>query len=270
MRAVNDQSYKNIEMIVVDSQSTDDTARVARNFGAFVIESEHKLFGARYEGIMASKGEYVLLLDSDQILYPDTIDRLLMGMRDYDMMCLEEEPYLGSSFTQMLFKADSRVTNENTELHLDPMEGAMTARFYETSLLRKALQKIDINKLSDAAAHDHAIIYYEAYKLSQKVGVLRKAVMHDKPSTFRELWQRNYRAGQTTKLMIQSGLYPDLLRKTTRSRKRMSLSSDSIKSMLLRFMKGLPYTLGMLNPGPDEAPRKSRRSVQPDLWYSYS
>jgi cellulose synthase/poly-beta-1,6-N-acetylglucosamine synthase-like glycosyltransferase len=219
---------------------------------------------------MASKGEYVLLLDSDQILYPDTIDRLLMGMRDYDMMCLEEEPYLGSSFTQMLFKADSRVTNENTELHLDPMEGAMTARFYETSLLRKALQKIDINKLSDAAAHDHAIIYYEAYKLSQKVGVLRKAVMHDKPSTFRELWQRNYRAGQTTKLMIQSGIYPDLLRKTTRSRKRMSLNSDSIKSMLLRFMKGVPYTLGMLDPRPEDALRKSRASMQPDLWYSYS
>ena len=43
MRAVNDQSYKNIGMIVVDSQSTDDRVRVARNIGAFVIESVHAL-----------------------------------------------------------------------------------------------------------------------------------------------------------------------------------------------------------------------------------
>ena len=74
MRAVNDQTYRNVEMIVVDSQSTDDTVRVARDFRASVIETEWLSLVARYEGVRASKGEYVLLLDHDQDLLPETID----------------------------------------------------------------------------------------------------------------------------------------------------------------------------------------------------
>lgn len=64
-----DQTYKNKEIIVVDDGSNEKTKAVLKRLEAkidFLITQENKgVSAARNRGIEASKGEYILVLDSD-------------------------------------------------------------------------------------------------------------------------------------------------------------------------------------------------------------
>jgi glycosyltransferase involved in cell wall biosynthesis len=84
------QSYQNIETIIVDSKSTDDTTEIAATTGCKVIFIDWKLLLARYLVCKAASGEFVLMLDSDQVLLERAVERSLPIFKEYDMLCLEE------------------------------------------------------------------------------------------------------------------------------------------------------------------------------------
>lgn len=245
LASVRSQTYRNVEVIVIDSNSSDNTLEIAKKHGAKVITTDWKLLGARYLGAKASIGEYVLLLDSDQILYNETIERSVQAMANYDMICFEEAAFQPRTLLEKLFDADRKFVQQLPELHFDPLEGVMLARFYRASVLQEAFQKIPIDRLHDVVAHDHAIIYYEAYRQTSKVGFLSQAVLHDEPSSLVELWRKNYRYGRTTKELLKSNLYVELLKRKTRLRKGASISSLWFQSTLLLFLKGVPYFIGL-------------------------
>jgi glycosyltransferase involved in cell wall biosynthesis len=71
------QCYSNVEVIVVDDGSTDDTARVAAAYPG--IRSLHQLnsgtAAARNHGLRESRGEFVIFLDADDRLLPDAVAR---------------------------------------------------------------------------------------------------------------------------------------------------------------------------------------------------
>lgn len=69
------QSFKNIEIIVVDDGSTDDTKECLTRFTDTKISYYHQTNGgvcrARNYGVSKAKGEYLVFLDSDDELKPD-------------------------------------------------------------------------------------------------------------------------------------------------------------------------------------------------------
>lgn len=69
-----DQSFNDLEVIVVDDGSTDETPDIARSFDDRVryLRLEHSgVANAMNAGIAASHGEYVNVLDADDTLCPD-------------------------------------------------------------------------------------------------------------------------------------------------------------------------------------------------------
>lgn len=74
IESVLSQSYTNLELIVVDDGSTDDTRNVARSFAddrIRLIETDHRgAYVARNTGIENSRGEYIAFLDSDDVWLP--------------------------------------------------------------------------------------------------------------------------------------------------------------------------------------------------------
>jgi glycosyltransferase involved in cell wall biosynthesis len=64
------------EVIVVDDGSTDDTAKRAENFGARVISTPNRgVSAARNTGIASATGDWVALLDADDLWHPEKLAR---------------------------------------------------------------------------------------------------------------------------------------------------------------------------------------------------
>ena len=75
------QTYQNWECIIVDDGSTDNTRQVAMNYidndSRFLYQYQKNkgLASARNTGFKLAKGYYIQLLDSDDILPPEKIQR---------------------------------------------------------------------------------------------------------------------------------------------------------------------------------------------------
>ncbi len=83
LRRLQEQSLGGFEVVVVDSASTDGTARVARSFGASVIALEQPGVGrARQAGFTAARGTIVASTDADALPSHDWLERLVSPFRD--------------------------------------------------------------------------------------------------------------------------------------------------------------------------------------------
>ena len=73
------QTYSNIEIIVVDDKSTDNTLEILKGYGekikVFPVEKQNGLGNVINIGIRASKGKYIARMDADDIMYPDRIEK---------------------------------------------------------------------------------------------------------------------------------------------------------------------------------------------------
>ena len=68
----------NLEVIVVDDASTDETATVCRDLTGIKyvrVERNQRVAGARNLGLLASSGQYITFLDDDDVRLPGSLDR---------------------------------------------------------------------------------------------------------------------------------------------------------------------------------------------------
>lgn len=168
LQSIVNQTYPNTELVIVDSQSTDRTIEIAREYSAKIIETQWGLLGARFLGFKASKGDYILYLDSDQILaYSNILQRSLSMFPNNDMLCLEEESSRIDSFLQKLIAADRKLVNKFWERNIDPLSGFLIPRFYKRSLLDAVFKKLDIVcHMHELGINEDCLIYYYAHRLS--------------------------------------------------------------------------------------------------------
>lgn len=211
LKSVSKQTYPNIEILVIDSHSKDRTKEIAESFGTRVILCDGKLLAARYLGCKESKGGYVVFVDTDQILKPNTIERAVGMMVKYDMLVFEEHSYNTKGFIPKLYSASKQIVSARFDkpYAFDPVKGANPARFYKKEILEKAFAAIPQELIPCTIHGDHDIIYYESYKISQRVGVLRNAVWDREPDVGK-LWRTNYRYGASLKA-IKDSYYWDIL-----------------------------------------------------------
>ncbi len=207
------QTYPNTEILVIDNHSKDRTRDIAANYNARVVLCDGKLMAARYQGMKESKGEYILFLDTDQILEVTAIERAVLMMENYDMLVLETLSYNTEWFIPKLHGASKQVINSSFDKPgaFDPVRGPFLPRFFRREILEKAFAAIPEEIIPETVHPDHAIIYYESYKVSQRVGGLRNAIYDIEPN-WRKLWKTQYRYGASLR-NIKKSYYGNLLLK---------------------------------------------------------
>src|SRR5438128_4884423 len=87
IRSVRAQTYRPIEIIVVDNFSTDDTERVVSQIALpsptyIKFANQGVIAASRNVGIRAAAGEYVAFLDADDIWSPNKLERQLPHLLD--------------------------------------------------------------------------------------------------------------------------------------------------------------------------------------------
>ena len=77
--SIEKQTYNNIEAIIVDDGSTDKTREIVKKYRQTrLIRQEHQGPGAaRNLGAHEAKGEILVLIDADMVLFPDYVEKLI-------------------------------------------------------------------------------------------------------------------------------------------------------------------------------------------------
>lgn len=100
LESVKKQTYKNIELIVVDSFSTDRTPQIAKKYGTVYSygrdPKQKNIFAVPYQrnfGMNKGKGEYLYYIDSDMRLTPKVIETCvkLIKKENADAVIIPEE-----------------------------------------------------------------------------------------------------------------------------------------------------------------------------------
>lgn len=84
------QTYKNVQIILVDDQSPDNCPVICDNYAKkdsriTVIHQKNKgVSGARNTGLAHAVGDYVMFVDSDDELYPNAVEALLSDAAEYE------------------------------------------------------------------------------------------------------------------------------------------------------------------------------------------
>lgn len=245
--AIKKQTYKKIEINIVDGKSSDNTIKVAKKFGVKKIKIlPGSLLEARYEGVKMANGLYTLILDSDQILSKNTIERSVEKFKKekLDMLVLEESVYECNSFLENLFQLDRKLINKVN--NLDPFTGVIMPRFFKTNVLKKAYSNIPAKMFPRTGGPDHAIVYYETWKLTKKIGVVSNAVYHMEPKSLGHLWKKFYRWGYTS-VDAHYGKYGNLMNRKERFRTGLftdGMIIESLGSIMLLLLKGIAFKTG--------------------------
>jgi glycosyltransferase involved in cell wall biosynthesis len=116
LRSVLDQTHRDLEIVVVDDGSTDDSAAIAESFGPPVrvirCEQNGGASRARNRGVAEARGEYIVNCDSDDIQLPhrvETLVRLLDANPRVALACSEFSTYDGSRVTERFHLRDLRM-----------------------------------------------------------------------------------------------------------------------------------------------------------------
>jgi len=93
LKSIKDQSYNNIEIIVVDNNSTDDTKQIAKKYTDKVYNKWPERSAQRNYWVSKASWKYVLVHDSDIYFHKDTVKEAveLMQNSDYSALILPEK-----------------------------------------------------------------------------------------------------------------------------------------------------------------------------------
>jgi glycosyltransferase involved in cell wall biosynthesis len=122
------QTYKNIEIIVVDDGSTDGTKEkiegyIHTNAVKYMDQPNKGLASARNAGIANAQGEFCKFLDCDDILYPQQIELQVRHLSD------KPDPVISITDYDLSFESGNKKT-----IKIDMGSGAILARFIKSNL----------------------------------------------------------------------------------------------------------------------------------------
>jgi len=254
INCVLDQSYKNIEIIVMDNYSTDRTLEIVESFrqkGVKLIKCEGRLLRARIEGVYESKGKYIVFLDSDQFLERTAVERAINeiengdtsrgtsgGTLGYDYLWLYERAY-NKGFLPSLHDADRVLTQKYLK------EGTVSPRFFKRNILLKAFKTIPKEHINIIVAQEQVVIMQEVEKVSKNMGMIPNAVFHVENKDIIKFFKKQYRWGITTRDFYDRDIFRNLI--TEKNKFRGFYFGNpilSIEVFILRVMRGIPYALG--------------------------
>lgn len=88
IESIRSQSYKNLQIVLVDDQSPDRCPEICDSYAQkdariLAVHQRNKgVSGARNTGLQLASGEYIMFVDSDDVLYPDAVEILLRDARE--------------------------------------------------------------------------------------------------------------------------------------------------------------------------------------------
>ena len=86
IQSVMDQTYKNIEYIIIDGGSTDGSLDIIKNFSNkisyYISEKDNGMYDAIYKGFELSSGKYLAWLNADDMYFKESLEKSINIMEN--------------------------------------------------------------------------------------------------------------------------------------------------------------------------------------------
>ncbi len=197
LQSLQDQTFRNLEVLVIDALSNDGTQETSANNGAEVVVLEGERTKAKNFGIARAKGEYLLFIDSDMILDQRVIE-------DCVRVCEDDEKIAGVVIPERSVGSGFWVSVRDFERNLYSGLRVESARFFVKRFA------------ADVGGFDEDILTYEESTLPNKLeergynvnARISSSIVHDEEgfSLVKWLSKKKYYGG-THDLYV--GRYPD-------------------------------------------------------------
>lgn len=188
MESIKGQTYKNIELILVDKGSTDNTIEIAREYNAdiYAIEATERCEQLNY-GINKAKGKYIYRVDCDFVLDPDITEEAVIKCENeaYDAICIHNTSDPNISFW-------SKVRKLERDCYIDDNIN-VAARFIKMDVIKKVG---GFNE--DLVASEDYDLHNRILKNSFNIGRISSKEVHiGEPKTILEVARKHYYYGKT-------------------------------------------------------------------------
>lgn len=245
LESVKNQTYPNIEVIVADGGSHDDTLKIAKKYGAKVFFAQ-ELGRARYTAFSKSRGEYILFFDSDQIMDKDLIAKCVEKCQktNCDALTLSEKSIVRKgTLVEKLIAYDKFVIDSLKDD--DAIFGTAIPRFFKAKILQGIVWPKELS------VFDHTGIFLEVIKKGAKVEYLSSpSLRHYEVDSWRKFFKKFYRYGLYYFDALKNYPGPVIAHSFPR---RVYFTKVALRKphwflglLFLYFVKGIAATLGVI------------------------
>ncbi len=187
LKSINAQTYKNVEVIVVDKFSNDGTRDIAKKYTKKVFQKGPERSTQFNFAAKKAKGKYIYRVDSDFIVEPNVIEECIekCEKEGFDAIAVHNTSDPTVSFW-------SKVRKFERDMYKDD-ETNIGARFFKKSIF-EAVGGFDTTLV---AAEDYDI-HNRFLKSGFKIGKIQSEELHlGEPKTLWEIAKKHYYYGKT-------------------------------------------------------------------------
>ena len=162
LTSVINQSYKNLQIIVVDDASTDATAEIVKGFDdprieLYTLQKNGHISNANNECYRKVRGEYMVHIDSDDIMLPDLIEKSVSFLEEHQeygaVFCRpvaidENSNDVANEYIDNVFKVNAKTQADFVRLFFDSLNHLL----HPGVTMRKSV-------MDDIGFHDMSLCY---------------------------------------------------------------------------------------------------------------
>lgn len=255
--SVKDQTYKNIELIIVDNFSTDKTYEIAKKFTKHTYQIGPERSSQFNFGFKKSKGKYTYRIGPDYVLEKDVIEKCVnVAEQGYDALALHNRSLGKGIWAQVRYYERESYRNDSL---------IVAVRFFRSTVFEK-LGMFDESLVAGEDFDIHNRMVAAGYKWTH-VDAIENHI--GEPKNLREVWNKFYYYGRTIKR------YRDKNRSI--ARKQLVFFRPSffkvlgsmakqpkifIAFFIYTFVKGFAGVMGMIAGPPSDLPVSSDSSKE--------
>ena len=159
------QTYTNWEMIIVDDGSEDNSAEIIKSFNVpqvkYVYQNNAGSAAARNNGIRRANGQYIALLDSDDIWLPNFLECQINYMKEKKAICVAcSYGYIDCDSRDILKPTKVKSVITVKDMRVKNQIGCLTG-LYDCSKYGKILLKEELKSMRDDYAYWYDLVNLE-------------------------------------------------------------------------------------------------------------